>query len=264
MNLTQHPLSAAFPAMPESEIEALAEDIKKHGQREPGVLYEGMVLDGWHRYLACENVGIEFDSTKFDGDDPIAFVLSRNLHRRHLTASQRAAAVVAATNWKQVGRPAGNVAPGATLKTNGEMARAAEVSQRTIRDAKVAHSAGLGEAVRDGMLSAKQAVRVANGGAPEKEKKDDPRDAEIRRLRAALEEAEDKREAAADEARELEDKLTMFEATEPDEQQKLIAKLQKQVQRKDGEIQRLNTEIRRLNDKNNALIRQVKSLQKAK
>ena len=54
----QHPLSAAFPAMPEVDLEALAEDIKAHGQREPGLLHEGMVLDGWHRYLACEKAGV--------------------------------------------------------------------------------------------------------------------------------------------------------------------------------------------------------------
>jgi hypothetical protein len=40
--------------MPENETRGLAEDIEKHGQREPGVLLEGMVLDGWHRYLACQ------------------------------------------------------------------------------------------------------------------------------------------------------------------------------------------------------------------
>jgi hypothetical protein len=51
---TSAPLSAAFPSMPEKEIEALTLDIEAHGQREPGVLLDGMVLDGWHRYLACD------------------------------------------------------------------------------------------------------------------------------------------------------------------------------------------------------------------
>jgi hypothetical protein len=91
-SLTQHPLSAAFPAMPEQELEALALDIEKHGQREPGVLFEGMVLDGWHRYLGCQKAGVEFRAVEFDGDDPVGFVISKNLHRRHMTASQRAAA----------------------------------------------------------------------------------------------------------------------------------------------------------------------------
>jgi peptidoglycan hydrolase CwlO-like protein len=54
----------------------------------------------------------------------------------------------------------------------------------------------------------------------------------------------------------------MHEATEPDEQQKLIATLQKTVQRKDGEITRLRGNVSDLNNKCNALIRQVKSLQR--
>jgi hypothetical protein len=58
--LEQHPLSAAFPSMPENEIAALALDIESHGQREPGITLDGMVLDGWHRYLACHRLGVQF------------------------------------------------------------------------------------------------------------------------------------------------------------------------------------------------------------
>jgi superfamily II DNA or RNA helicase len=55
----------------------------------------------------------------------------------------------------------------------------------------------------------------------------------------------------------------MFETTEPDEQQKEIAKLQKLiVQRKDGEIERLTRRANDCNNKCNELIRQVKLEQK--
>lgn len=172
LTLQQHPLSAAFPAMPESEIEALAEDIEKGGQRDPGILFEGMVLDGWHRFLACQRLGIQFRTAEFDGDDPVAFVLSKNLHRRHLTASQRAAAVVAATNWRplganQHGKEGRNPVPTLTEK---DMARMAEVTDRTIRQAKVAHEAGLGERVKAGEVSAKRAAEVAKLPPKEREK----------------------------------------------------------------------------------------------
>jgi hypothetical protein len=103
--LHQHPLSAAFPSMPEKEIEALTLDIEAHGQRESGVLLDGMVLDGWHRYLACDKLGVQFKAKDFDGADPVAFVISKNLHRRHLTASQRAAAVVS----QRIGSPSGGL-----------------------------------------------------------------------------------------------------------------------------------------------------------
>jgi ParB-like chromosome segregation protein Spo0J len=54
-------------------------------------------LDGRNRYRACCELGIELDfedySQEFSGSDtfdPLQFVLSRNLHRRHLKQSQRA------------------------------------------------------------------------------------------------------------------------------------------------------------------------------
>src|SRR6185436_13203067 len=81
--LQQHPLSAAFNSMPAAELDALAEDIKLHGQHQPGVLFEDKVLDGWHRYLACERAGVEFKTYRLNGEDPVAFVISANEKRRH-------------------------------------------------------------------------------------------------------------------------------------------------------------------------------------
>lgn len=157
--LQQHPLSAAFPSMPEAEIEALAADIKKHGQREPGLLLDGMVLDGWHRYLACGLIDLDFRSEEFTGDDPVSFVKSKNWHRRHLTASQKAATEVALGAWHPSGRA--NPAAAAGLRTTAEMAKEAGVSPRTIEHAKAAHEAGLGKAVREGEVSAVRAAEIA-------------------------------------------------------------------------------------------------------
>lgn len=161
MTYTQHPLSAAFPAMSEDDLAALATDIAAHGQREPGVLYEDQVLDGWHRHQACERAGVEFVAVEYTGSDPVAFVISRNAHRRHLTASQRAAAVVMCAEWK----PRGKSAPGADLSAK-QMAEAAQVGTRTIEQAKAAVRAGLGGAVRDGMMSVRAAEAVAKGEPP--------------------------------------------------------------------------------------------------
>ena len=165
MTYLQHPLSAAFPSMSKDEIQALANDISANGQREPGIIFEDMVLDGWHRYQACEIAGVEFVSRPLPKyDDPVLFVKSRNLHRRHLTASQRAAAVVACSAWAPVGKPA-NPAPGAPLQkaTVSEMAREAQVSERTIQQAKIAELSGVGADVRDGKVSAKKAADKAKG-----------------------------------------------------------------------------------------------------
>lgn len=159
--MKQHPLSAAFPAMSADDFAALVFDIQANGQREPVMVYEGMVLDGWHRFRACEQVGIEPQKFNFPADkDPVAFVLSHNLHRRHLTPSQRAAAVVACSDW----RPRGKAKPETVSGLReADMAKAAGTSDRTIRDAKVAHKAGLGEAVKEGAMTAHEAAKVARG-----------------------------------------------------------------------------------------------------
>jgi hypothetical protein len=152
--------------MSEADIEGLAEDIKKHGQREPGLLLEGQVLDGWHRYLACQKIGTDFWSEDFTGDNPVAFVLSKNLHRRHLTASQRAAALSQRTTGGQVG----GVQLCTPLPRRPKWREEAEVSERTIVDAKRAQEIGLGEEVRTGKVSAHKAAAVAKLPKAKREK----------------------------------------------------------------------------------------------
>ena len=48
--LKQHPLSAAFPPMTDSAFADFRADIAANGLRDPITLYNGEVLDGWHRY----------------------------------------------------------------------------------------------------------------------------------------------------------------------------------------------------------------------
>lgn len=169
MMYEQHPLSAAFPSMSADDFAALVQDVKANGQRDPIVLLDGMVLDGWHRYRACAEIGIKPQTFTFPQDkDPVAFVLSHNLHRRHLTPSQRAAAVVACTEWAPAHRPKKGETVSPLSKTNADMAKQAHVSDRTIKDAKAAHKAGLGEAVKEGAMTAHEAAKVARGGEPKK------------------------------------------------------------------------------------------------
>ena len=89
--LRQHPLSALFPSMPAGEFAQLRADIAAHGLRVPITLFDGQVLEGWHRYRACCETGTDIRSERFRGDERAAraFVLSMNLARRHLTTSDR-------------------------------------------------------------------------------------------------------------------------------------------------------------------------------
>lgn len=85
-----HPYAELFPMIEGADFEALKEDIRANGQREPIWVFNGEVLDGRNRYRACESLGVPVRSQEYDGDDPLGFVISLNLRRRHLDESQRA------------------------------------------------------------------------------------------------------------------------------------------------------------------------------
>lgn len=73
-----------------AELQSLADDIEQHGLQEPIMLFEGKILDGRNRYRACVMAGVDPQYVDWQGGNPLAFVISHNLHRRHLTTSQRA------------------------------------------------------------------------------------------------------------------------------------------------------------------------------
>jgi len=93
--LPVHPAADLFPMLSGDDFTALAEDIAEHGLREPvwvwrdedGVEY---LLDGRNRLAACAESGTEVRTQRYTGDDPINFVVSLNIQRRHLSAGQRA------------------------------------------------------------------------------------------------------------------------------------------------------------------------------
>ena len=93
MAYTYHPFADVFPLLEGDDFAKLLEDIREHGQREPVILYDGKILDGRNRYRACVELGIPplFEYSKASTDDEaLRESVSRNLHRRHLTASQKA------------------------------------------------------------------------------------------------------------------------------------------------------------------------------
>lgn len=172
--LQQHPLSAAFPAMGALELIELSNDIRRNGLRNPIVVFEGMVLDGWHRLKACIRAERLPRFEEFHEDqDPRAFVWSLNGNRRHMDAGQKAVAETLVRAWAPTGRPE-KVAAVATLQesralSNQEMAQEAGVSPRTIRQAKEVVRAGLSDAVRDGKVSLERAAEVAKLPEPERQ-----------------------------------------------------------------------------------------------
>lgn len=108
MTYELHPLCTLFPRVVGAEFDALVADIRSNGLRQSIVLHGDMILDGGNRYRACIEAGVEPHFEYYEGDSIVAFVLSANLHRRHLSPGQQAAIVSSAQDWataQTVGRP---------------------------------------------------------------------------------------------------------------------------------------------------------------
>ena len=86
-----------MPGMLTTEDNSLVADIEANGLRQPITLFQGLILDGRHRYAACQKLGLTPTTEVFTGseEDARLFVLSANLHRRHLTLEQKKAIVEA-------------------------------------------------------------------------------------------------------------------------------------------------------------------------
>lgn len=162
MRVELHPLCEIFPRLSSAELDDLAGDIKLHGLRQPITLLGGMILDGGNRYAACNQAGIEPRFVEYDGGNPAAFVLSMNLHRRHLPVGQYAAIVSLTQNWEKaqtVGKPkSGNVTGLARVEDRAAQSGASDKTQR-MADKVAKADPVLAKAVAHGEVTLPQAVR---------------------------------------------------------------------------------------------------------
>jgi ParB-like chromosome segregation protein Spo0J len=90
-----HPAADIFPLMEGDEFNDLVRDIKTHGLLQPIVRHHGLILDGRNRDRACAAAGVtpEFID-RDDITDPVAYVISANIKRRHLTNKQKRKLIV--------------------------------------------------------------------------------------------------------------------------------------------------------------------------
>lgn len=148
-----HPLADLFPMIAEAERMMLADDIAAHGQHEPILLLEGMVLDGRNRQWACIHAEIVPVYAPYTGTDPLNFVLSKNLHRRHLTESQRALVAASIVDW--VSGLNQSTAGSANLPTRAAAAKLS-ISERAVTAARRVRDHGAPEliaAIREGRVT---------------------------------------------------------------------------------------------------------------
>lgn len=132
-----HELADLFPLMDEKPFGDLVEDIRDNSLLEPIKLYEGKILDGRNRYLACKEAKKPLSTDVYDGDDPVGFVISLNLQRRHLTESQLAI-VCADLESLGVGRPP-------RAKAKAEEVIALWTDDQTLTQAEIADKVGISQ-----------------------------------------------------------------------------------------------------------------------
>lgn len=199
---------------------ALVEDIRENGLLESIVVIGDEILDGWHRYLACYVAGIEPRVREFPADrNPVSYVISKNNFRRHETASQRAIAIVRCHEWVPSGEnqytERGGEATSPPPATNQQMADQAKVTTRTIRQAKRAEEAGLGDAVAAGEMSVEKAAAKAA------DKPATPKPTKVEKLQAQLAEAQEQIEHLSESVENLQDEIRMAELAAADETEQL-------------------------------------------
>lgn len=166
-----HPAAELFPVMDEVAFTALVADIAAHGQREPILILDGQVIDGRHRLRACEQLGLEplVRQVSADDGDPFGLVVSLNLHRRHLSESQRAmvAAQLANMNRTDTLRQyrCANLHNDAKPVSLAEAAELLQVSRRSVASAARIREQGtvhLINAVAQGSLAVSTAANLAH------------------------------------------------------------------------------------------------------
>ena len=219
----RHEFSGVYP---DWVLDDLVSDMREHGWDGPPILlYEGKVLDGWHRLCAANMVDVEPVFEEFTGTriDAGWKVYRANLYRE-MTQSQRVACRIELMKRAGAGAMAapgqqrtphterdlgGQFAPSqpipdtmssigesdsepseqASFFTAGEMAAVAgSESTRMVRDIETAEKGGLGEQVRSGELSSRTAAAQARGNE---------RDPEIPKPPSRLQQLEMKLEAKA-------------------------------------------------------------------
>ena len=148
IELDFHPLADLFPLANDEELKVLAEDIKTNGLQQPITLYMGRILDGRNRYRACKIAAREPRTVDLSvGADPIAFVVSANLHRRHLNETQRGIVAAKLANMRRGGREANPSKDGIDPIAQEKAAKLLNVSTKTVERASKLVKAGKPELV---------------------------------------------------------------------------------------------------------------------
>lgn len=182
--LQRHELSAFFRDMSDEEYQALLASVEKNGFIDNIIrVYEGQILDGWHRYRAGRDLNLlrklkfqQWNEDEHSDGDPRVFAYARNMERRHQDKSVRAQIAVAFHKRFGMGRPKGDeddegkVHQNDELKSRKELADEAGVSTATIDRAIAVEKEGQSEAVIHGKKTAGEVIKARDAARLRKHK----------------------------------------------------------------------------------------------
>ena len=209
----RHPLSEIWGDMPEDEFSNLAKDIGERGLIDPIVMHEGKILDGWHRYRACLQCGINperRDYAQHIYGDPAGYVIARNMMRRHLTAGQRAMVAAKIADMRQGQR---TDLASIEARSQSDAAGALNVSRSSVQRATAVreHAAPeVVEAVERGEMSLNAAAQQTRA-QPKPGPEPGPKPSKIEQLEDALHAARIETGRKQDRIDELEERISFME-----------------------------------------------------
>ena len=157
-----HPLAKGiFPAITGGEFNTLKADIEANGVRHPIVLYQNKILDGCNRDKVCYELNRDPPTTNLpEGVDPVDYVVSANINRRHLTTSQRGMIAVSLANMKRGDNQ--HSGEGLSIERTSKMLNVSEATANRCKKVQTSGVPKLAEMVVSGKLPALVAEKVAS------------------------------------------------------------------------------------------------------
>ncbi len=153
-----HPVADLFPMLPNAELRELAASIKKNGLLEPITMKGKQVVDGRNRLAACEIAGVKPTFSQWKAARGVtveAWIIAKNLNRRHLDESQRARLAVRLADLLPIGKDGAG-----QTERRAAAAESMNVSARSVERAAVVVEKG-GRALNDAVESGEVAVSAA-------------------------------------------------------------------------------------------------------
>ncbi len=162
--LEVHPAAEIFPLLEGGALDQLAADIRSNGLREPITLHpDGRILDGRNRFHACLQADVEPQYRIWDGHgDPIAYVVSLNLQRRHLSESQRAMAADKIATMQQGARTDIASIEAMSQVQAAELLNVGRASVQRAREVRESGAPEVVQAVERGELAVSAAAQIVD------------------------------------------------------------------------------------------------------